>query len=190
VWLTYQVYSFPAPNTVGIGSVQQAVAWAPGWSSWHRLPPPPSGFDTFGATAIWTGTKVLVLNGTSCLPSMSCPNALATHWSSFDPSTDAWRPIPSNLVASAAGPVVWTGRSVVALDAASESPPDLVLGDAVVFDPGADTWSSLPHSPLVLLFGAKAVWTGTQVIIWGAGSSTSNAAGTNPMGEALMAATP
>jgi hypothetical protein len=42
--------------------------------------------------------------------------------------------------------------------------------DGATYDPGADTWSSLPASPLLRRSGHSAVWTGTDVLIWGGGA--------------------
>lgn len=188
VWVTYQVLSYPAPNTTEVRSVQQAVSWVLGSSSWRRLPPPPTGVFTFGATGLWNGTKVLLFNGSLCLPSMSCPPTLTKRVSSFDPSTNTWGTIPSNVVASAAGPMVWTGRAVVALNAGAEvggsSGPILSPGDGVVLDPSSGAWTSLPHSPLSGLSGASICWTGSQILVWGGFNGS-----VGPSGEALTAAT-
>jgi hypothetical protein len=41
--------------------------------------------------------------------------------------------------------------------------------DGAVFDPTAKTWSSIPKAPLEPRGDHVAVWTGTQMIVWGGG---------------------
>ena len=189
VWATNQVFSYPAPNTVGISGAQHGATWEPGWSSWRPMAPPPAGVATFGATALWTGTTVLLLNGTNCLPAMSCPALDLPSERTFDPSTGSWGKAPSNLVAGAAGPIVWTGNAVVALNGGAEAggPAGTTLspGDGVVYDPRAGVWRNLPRSPLGALYGASIFWTGRQILLWGA------VAGAGPsLGEALTPGAP
>ena len=182
VWVDYQTFSYPAPNTEGIDDVQQATSWTPGSSSWHRLPSPPTGHYTFGATAVWTGSNVLLLNGSYCLPSMSCPGNISNE-STYDPSTGRWATIPGNVVSGGTTPLLWTGRAMMALNFESVG-SGLSLGDGATLDPSLGTWTALPRSPLPTVVGASVAWTGRQVLVWGASSPAGSA---EPVGEALNA---
>jgi hypothetical protein len=36
-----------------------------------------------------------------------------------------------------------------------------------VWDAVADRWTSLPHAPALMELGSPAVWTGTELLVWG-----------------------
>jgi hypothetical protein len=42
-----------------------------------------------------------------------------------------------------------------------------ILGDGARYDPATDAWSALPVSPLAPRAAHSAVWTGTEMIVWG-----------------------
>jgi hypothetical protein len=175
VWLTYEASSQPSPNSQDIRTVQRSFSWTPGTSSWRRLPAPPSDVLTYGARAVWTGHRVLLVDGSSCLPGESCAAAVGSApLATFDPSTATWGRAPGDLVAVNAGPVVWTGRALVALNqgTAQTGPAGALLspGDGAVFDPGSDQWRRLPHANLGGLDETSAVWTGEDVLAWGDGT--------------------
>jgi hypothetical protein len=51
----------------------------------------------------------------------------------------------------------------VSLNSGSETTPP----NGVAYDPVADRWASMPRSPLRGRTEAAAVWTGTEMLIWG-----------------------
>ncbi len=143
-----------------------AAAYDPATRTWRKLPSMPvargGGYYTLDYAAIWDGTELLVIGGTSH-PSMKAkPLARSV---AYDPATNSWRwtasmEFPRNGFASAwAGDqlVVWGGTNV---DGSIPS-----HGEA--YDPTSDTWSALPKAPIGARTDAIAVWTGTELIIWG-----------------------
>jgi hypothetical protein len=177
VWPTYEVISYPSPDSVSTRATQRSFAWTPGTSSWRQLPNPPSDVFTYGAHAVWTGRQALFVGGSDCLPGESCAALVyGIPLATYDPTTATWGSAPGNLVATHSGPVVWTGRALVALNqgAAETGPsgPILAPGDGAVFDPGRDRWQTLSDSKLGPLDEASAVWTGKEVLVWGSGTSS------------------
>lgn len=190
VWLTYELISQPSPNTENIRTVQRSFSWIPGTSSWRPLPAPPTGVFIYGARAVWTGHQVLLIGGSSCLPGESCAAAVGSRpLTTYNPTTAAWGRAPGDLVATNAGPVVWTGKALVALNqgTAETGPAGAILspGDGAVFDPGSDQWQRLPYANLGGLDGTSAVWTGKELLAWGDGTSSvkNRAAALVPNGE-------
>lgn len=181
-WATYQSAS---PT----GATPMAAAWNPSTGAWTSLPNPPHRVATYGATATWTGQQVLLLDGSNCLPSMSCLVPLRDGaGSGYTPRTGQWSVIPDNVVAGSAGPTAWTGQALAALNAGSQGSTAgqsvLMPGDAAAYDPATQTWTDLPRGPLGALDGASVFWTGKQLLVWGGGASS----GSN-QGEALTART-
>jgi N-acetylneuraminic acid mutarotase len=63
--------------------------------------------------------------------------------------------------------VVWTGRELLVWGGQSGSRGDHLHADGAAYDPGSDRWRLLPAAPLAARTGQAAVWTGTEMIIWG-----------------------
>ncbi|MFN0070504.1 MAG: hypothetical protein ACKVVP_03305 [Chloroflexota bacterium] len=114
--------------------------------------PPPS----YGHTAIWTGTEMLVFGGRDEFAGR------------YDPQLDRWRPMslegatmPSyNLVKG-----VWTGTQMLVWARVIRPEPRGRIGR---YDPQLDRW--VPVSTLgapSLRLPAALVWTGRYVIAWG-----------------------
>jgi hypothetical protein len=109
------------------------------------------------ATAIWTGTEMIIWGGRP-----SNPWSTATEWGArFNPTTSAWETLPT--VNSIGGrtfhTAVWTGTEM------------LVWGGTLIhtqgsrYDRSQDAW--LPMVPAVHPRVARTVWTGTQLLAWG-----------------------
>ena len=121
-----------------------------------------------GAPAVWTGSEVVVWGGGFVLD--------GTHQvggASYDPGSDTWAELPSAPhEAPGGGTAVWTGEEVLfwggaeitTNQAGAERP---FLGSGVAYDPASRTWRSLAESPLAARAYHEAVWTGTEMIVWG-----------------------
>lgn len=167
VWATYERRR-DTPNGFSIFGEQVAAAWTPGASGWQILPTPPPDQFTYGATAVWTGSTVLLAHGGFCLPDMSCPAVIEGKVTSYDPASNTWTNSPLTAVAATAGPSVWTGQSLVLINADAKAGGALALtpGDGVAIGPHLAGWSVLPPSPVANLAGASAVWTGAELLVW------------------------
>ena len=76
------------------------------------------------------------------------------------------RIIPA-LGAARAEPSLWWGAGKLFVFGGYRC--DAILDDGAVFD--GTSWTSLPKSHLRARFGATAVWTGQEAIVWGGASS-------------------
>jgi hypothetical protein len=95
---------------VGAGArSQDALAYSPATNRWRRLASMEPGHA--GASAVWTGKRLLVWGGTQYDPKGDVP---APHGVSYDPKTDRWSSLPQWPLRSRDGStVVWTGRQLV-----------------------------------------------------------------------------
>ena len=98
VWVTYEFRSPPTGPSFESSTGRQAFVWRPGSSSWSQLQSPPDSVFTYEANAIWTGERVLLLGGTSCLPDRGCAADVNGMGFAFDPALSVWREIPSRSV--------------------------------------------------------------------------------------------
>jgi N-acetylneuraminic acid mutarotase len=115
----------------------------------------PSPRGTPDATAVWTGTEMIVFGGGADLGGR------------YNPTTDRWSPLPS---AGAPSPrsqqvAVWTGHEMLVWGGSGTTG---ALGDGARYDPGTNSWTPIATagapSPR---FDASVVWTGTEMIVWG-----------------------
>ncbi len=120
-------------------------------------------------TAVWTGTEMIVWGGFIIVPFYS---TLKTG-GRYDPFTDTWVPtstanVPDGREQHSA---VWTGTEMIVWGGTTYIYPDFYdLNTGGRYDPFTDTW--VPTSTANVPDGREqhtAVWTGTEMIIWGGG---------------------
>src|SRR4029453_2972410 len=92
----------------------------------------------------------------------------------YDPDADTWTPTSDNepAVARANHTAVWTGAEMIVWG--GDEPPDtLFTGTGSLLDPAATTWRSTTNTdaPSPRIFHT-AVWTGSEMIVWGGQSGT------------------
>ena len=85
----------------------------------------------------------------------------------YDVATDTWRSLPPAPI-SARSPLasVWTGSRWLLWGAGPGRESDCPM-DGASYDPATNTWSAIPEAPLRINDG-HAVWTGTEMIVFGA----------------------
>jgi N-acetylneuraminic acid mutarotase len=133
------------------------------------------------ATAVWTGTEMLVWGGEN--------GTYLNTGGRYNPTTDSWQQMSTdNAPGGCSTPVsVWTGQEMLVWCGR------LITGEkAGRYNPVTDTWSTMStvNAPTGLSH-STAVWTGTEMIIWGGyGSTYSNRGGRyNPATDTWTATT-
>lgn len=169
VWVTRQVSQACGANCGEISARVQPLRWIPGASLWHPGPTPPKGTSVYDATAVSMGRSIALLDGSSCLPGMSCPSGVSGTPALLDVTTDKWSSIAMSGVLDIAQSFVWTGRNLVAVSPYLTSDGHLVGGYAAAFDAASDSWANLPDLPVPtappsgpVLSGT--VWAGSELI--------------------------
>lgn len=122
------------------------------------------------ALATWTGREMLVWGGFHLAGPLTSESVALDGGGAFDPSTRTWRTISRNSAPStrmhASG--VWTGREWVVFGGESPAGQGAVPDRGYAYDPALDSWRRITDvgapSPR---WGALAVWTGAEVIVWG-----------------------
>ena len=135
---------------------QPELALEPGWQA---VDPGPLG-GRVGATAVWTGSEVLIWGGRN-------DDGVLDDGAAFDPASGTWRLLaPTRFAARAWAVAAWTGTEMVVIGGVDGD--DRSLSGAAAYDPVADAWREvdLAWSAVTPLSGA--VWTGDTVIVVGA----------------------
>jgi len=114
------------------------------------------------APAVWTGSEMIIWAGAPDAASFPTQTGGA-----LDPDLGTWRSIgPATFLFLAFEPTVaWTGSHMVVWNMQTASP----LATGLLYDPVVDLWSPMTttYAPLWPRAGESAVWTGTEVIVWG-----------------------
>ncbi|MDB4946564.1 MAG: kelch repeat protein [Labilithrix sp.] len=100
----------------------------------------------------------------------------------YDPSRDVWEPLeaPAPIKPRGEHTAIWAGDRMIVFGGWTlpRSSQSGVHGDGASYDPSSKQWTMLPStgapSPRV---GHTAVWTGTQMIVWGGDDGTSHGDG-------------
>ena len=153
------------PKILGSGSDQP--------DSWTReLPEGPQAKT--GQSAIWTGSELIVWGG--AVPGRQSNGLWTNAGFSYNPITDIWTQIrldESTPAPRAFHTAVWTGAKMIvwggeAWDEETTPPYFVSLNTGGVYDPVEDRWVATPVSGAPSARSDhSAVWTGTEMIIWG-----------------------
>lgn len=151
----------PAGPSPSVSQVDPFSSLSPGWT---RLADPPE-LRCCAATA-WTGSVFLVWGGHMGQSDESTASGLI-----YDPAADTWSPMPEppTLGPRSRPASVWTGEELLIWGGADFNTPYPydAYADGAAFDPSTGTWGEpLPQAPI----DARqpfAVWTGTEMIVWG-----------------------
>ncbi|HVW33112.1 MAG TPA: hypothetical protein VHL53_11275, partial [Acidimicrobiia bacterium] len=144
---------------------------------WRTLPAGPLR-GRHSASAVWTGREMIVWGG-------AWRAGNASIWlddgAAYDPAGDKWRSIASSPLAPRSDAfAAWTGKEMLIWGGQTHDSL-AVFGDewddGALYDPAKDKWRSMPAWPLAHRYGARAVWTGTRLVVWGGASAE---AGDNP----------
>ncbi len=79
-----------------------------------------------------------------------------------------WSSLPAAPIAPRLDPsVVWTGQEMIVWGGASGPGGTQLHADGAAYDPHSGQWHVLPPAPLSPREGQAAVWTGSEMIVWG-----------------------
>src|SRR5262249_31826562 len=131
-------------------------------NTWTTIAGPPVARDS--QTAVWTGTEMIVWGGFQYFTS-SYLNSGAR----YNPITDTWgaTTVSNAPTARAAHPAVWTGSEMILWGGYSpDGGGDVNTGGR--YNPNTDSWTATntTNAPSGRQ-SHTAVWTGSDVVVWG-----------------------
>lgn len=167
IWTGNEMIIWGSSTGAGQATVlDDGATYNPATDSWTTMsttgaPGPRVAFST-----VWTGTEMIVWGG-GLGPGVNYGNGAR-----FNPSQNTWAAMsmtgaPSPRQGHVA---VWTGTEMIVWGG-SDTYGSVMFGDGARYNPVTDTW--LPMSSVgapVARSLSRAVWTGTQMIIWGGAS--------------------
>jgi N-acetylneuraminic acid mutarotase len=160
VWGGYDNENLNILNTGG--------TYDPGTDSWLATDTANAPVARYWHTAIWTGNEMIVWAGSD-----TTQNCCLNTGGKYDPGTNSWTATSTANAPDgrASHTAVWTGSEMVVWGGSrtiNGGPEYLNTGGA--FNPEADTWTdtSIINAPGAR-DGHTAVWTGSEMIVWGGG---------------------
>jgi len=157
----------------GIDTKWQNDGWRydPGTDSWHAMSATNAPVARQFPVGVWTGRELVIWGGHK---TTNPPDSLKTG-ACYDPATDTWRSTNTAGVPAKRGDhtMVWTGSKVI-IWGGYDFDNGEYLSSGGCYDPDSNSWTSVStlNNPAKRI-GHTAVWTGSQMIIWGGGYLTS-----------------
>jgi hypothetical protein len=130
------------------------------------------------ATFVWTGREATVWGGIADSGAPNSRDIGTADGAAWDPSTDTWRMLPPAPIAPRYSHVgVWTGQEMIVwggvVNPSARPANGLSPNDGAAYNPVSNTWRPIARSPLplpsrtTLSTGQQAVWSGTEMLVWG-----------------------
>lgn len=131
----------------------------------------------YAPLSAWTGSELIVWGGNRGNPPGGRLDGAA-----YDPARDKWSTLPrSPLRISGGRTAVWTGEEMILWGGEFGDGSHVAPDQGAAYDPATRKWRRLPQAPYWSLAGHVALWTGTEMIVWGGVTTDRNpAAAYNP----------
>lgn len=169
VWTGEEMIVWGGIQGGGVGPISTGYLYNPKTDIWIKISDPPVGFaPRYYHAAVWTGTEMLIFGGLNDSPSTSFNSGAL-----YDPKTDSWKLMSMTNAPQSryAMSYVWTGTKLIAWGGTNVDPISgeyIKLNDGAVYDSITDEWKKISDNNfLEARQGATAVWTGTEMIVWG-----------------------
>lgn len=160
--------------------------------TWRPIPELDFGIVPTGLTHAWSGEELLVFGEATEEGEDGHPIVGAA----YSPAEESWRPIVAGPLGGPFGDgskedsasddskgngalegarfagSVWTGSEWIVWGGQSSEEPEegkayRVFDGGARFDPETDVWTPMAASPFGGRFGFSALWTGTEMVVWG-----------------------
>ena len=174
--MSTDAYLPAAAGATAVWTGTEMIVWGGGSSAGARYRPAadrwmptstgadaPTGF--YYHSAVWTGTEMIVWGGVS-------GSATVNTGSRYDPSTDRWT--ATSVGAGVPSPrglhkAVWTGTEMIIWGGDAYAGHFTTLNTGGRYNPATNTWTATSVGAGVPASRSEhtAVWTGTEMIVWG-----------------------
>lgn len=175
-WLVWGLETLAGSTTVLLNS---GAAFDPANNNWQTMSPTNAPGSRSAFSVVWTGSKAIYWGG------YSTTNSYLADGKSFDPSANTWSAVTATGAPSGRNrhSAVWTGTEMIVWGGAVNTTL-VVTNNGVRYNPTADTWTAMATPPAGITNRADhlAVWTGTEMLIWGGSTNVNIALGATATG--------
>jgi hypothetical protein len=140
------------------------------WRSLHESLP--------GGIVVWTGREAIGWGGGCCGDARS-------NGAAYNPAARTFRKLPRSPLAPTQQPLgAWTGRELILIVSGFDpdgKPSPARFARAAAYDPAKNTWRRIARLPVAgPRFAGRAVWSGRELLVVGAGARARSAFAYNP----------
>jgi N-acetylneuraminic acid mutarotase len=163
VWTGSEMIVWGGYNGNGLGPLNTGGRYDPSADSWTATSTINAPAARYGHTAAWSGSEMIVWGGAN-------GGSTFNTGGKYDPSTDAWA--ATNIIGSPDSrenhAAVWTGSEMIVWGGNSYNSGGQYLNTGGTYDPATDSWTGTSTTnPPVGRVAHTAVWTGSEMIVWG-----------------------
>ncbi len=153
-------------------TLADGAAYDPARDAWRAVTATGAPAARLGASAVWTGTTMIVWGGGG---GADLGGAERHDGGVYDPARDAWTlfdtPTSRSVKSNSA---VWTGTAMMVWGGSTGSGPEVYLNEGAAFAPATSRLTLLPTlGAPTRRTSPSAVWTGSEMIVWGGYEGTS-----------------
>lgn len=168
VWTGEEVIAFYSLSET---AQKSGGRYDPETDTWRSISLVNAPLVEYKAAVTWTGQEMIVYGGVD-IDGAPGPNLGAR----YNPTSDTWLSIPSNPMLQGTTIGLWNGAEVLLLGVGGYE----LTGAR--YDPATNAWLDLPRlacAEAIVPFG-NAVWSGTEILTWGAEGCIPVAYGSTP----------
>ena len=163
VWTGSEMIVWGGLDDATFGNTDTGARYDPSTDTWAatsivNAPEPRADF-----TAVWTGSEMIVWGGIA-------DDGYADHGGRYDPSTDSWVTLAqvNAPLARFGHTAVWTGTEMIVWSGYTGYISSHLPGTGGRYYPAIDEWVATTRTSAVTeRTDHSAVWTGTDMIVWG-----------------------
>ena len=190
VWTGVEMIVWGGGTNFG-GKTNTGAKYNPATDTWTRISAIEAPAPRAGHTAVWTGTEMIVWGGCGQASDFCALNTGGR----YNPVTDTWRPtsLTNAPTARTRHTAVWTGSRMIVWGGCR---PEYNNGNCTSrmtatggqYNPVTDTWTptSTVNAPAPRV-DHTAVWTGTEMIVWGGYFALNTGGRYNPVTDTWVA---
>jgi CSLREA domain-containing protein len=169
----------------GAGALNSGARYKPSTNMWTPITttnaPPARALHT----AVWTGKEMIIWGG------LDGSNNPLNNGARYDPSTDSWSPLTMTNAPTprADHTAIWTGSEMIIWGGNGLGGANgFDLNSGAKYNPFSNSWRVLSTVNVPAPRGFHtAVWTGTEMIIWGGGGKFNTGGRYNPTTDSWLA---
>jgi len=163
VWTGAEMITFAGSTTVNGAGTNTGWRWVPATAAWSSIAQAPMQ-GRIDHTAVWSGTEMIVFGG------RYDEDPRYRDGGRYNPAANAWVYItaPSDIEARCHHTAVWTGTEMIVRGGHNNgvTPPTGTWKGGVRYNPATGVWTPT-LSELFARYRHAAVWTGSEMIVWG-----------------------
>jgi N-acetylneuraminic acid mutarotase len=163
VWTGAEMIVWGGRNNISPYYLNTGGKYNPGTDSWTVTSTTGAPTGRAFHTAVWSaGNEMIVWGGQVSITFDTNTGGR------YNPNADSWTPANNGYQPRIYHTAIWTGSEMIVWGGTNINTGGEYLNDGLRYNPGTDSWTatSITNAPTAR-YGHTAVWTGSEMIVWG-----------------------